>query len=139
MNEYDSIPTNPFDFQFEFPGQCNTPRPAAGLGVASVDRYCGITLKWGTYISLYQAHILSLNFLSSCVQILKTEDNGYIKNTATDIGTVCTSTKPFQVCIKTDDVEGAIGAASDGMYYIYWMHLSHDILFLVYDLNFEMF
>jgi len=62
---------------------------------------------------LYQAHILSLNFLSSCVQILKTEDNGYIKNTATDIGTVCTSTKPFQVCIKTDDVEGAIGAASD--------------------------
>lgn len=74
-------------------GQCNTPRPAAGLGVASVDRYCGLTFN--------------------CVQTLGTEANGYIKNQATDIGTICTSTKPFQVCIKTDGVEGAIGAASE--------------------------
>ena len=56
------------------------------------------------------------NFYCSCVQDTTTLANGYLVNTeATGLGTVCTSTKPFQVCFKTDDVEGALGDQSEGM------------------------
>ena len=52
----------------------------------------------------------------SCVQDTTDLAEGYIINQeATGLGTVCTSTKPFQVCFKTDDVEGALGAQSEGM------------------------
>lgn len=73
-------------------GQCNTPRPAAGLGAISVDRYCGNVFN--------------------CVKstVLAT---GYLGNAEANIGTVCTSTKPFQVCLKTDSVEGALGDQSE--------------------------
>ena len=39
---------------------------------------------------------------------------GYLKNAGDSAGTVCTSTKPFQVCVKTDSVEGALGGQSEG-------------------------
>jgi len=74
-------------------GQCNTPRPPGELGVMSVDRYCGLTLN--------------------CVQNFISQPDGYLKNAGTDAGTVCTSTKPFQVCVKTDSVEGALGPQSE--------------------------
>jgi len=77
-------------------GQCPTPRPAAGLGVISVDRYCGNVFN--------------------CVKDTTTAANGYLTDDQTDsVGTVCTSTKPFQVCFKSDDVEGNTGAQSESL------------------------
>ena len=61
-------------------------------------------------------NLIKSMFFSSCVQDTDTIANGYIINNQADIGTVCTSTKPFQVCIKTDSVEGAVGDQSEGMY-----------------------
>lgn len=76
-------------------GQCATPRPPAQLGVMSVDRYCGITFN--------------------CVQNFIAAPTGYLKNAGDSAGTVCTSTKPFQVCVKTDSVEGALGGQSEAL------------------------
>ena len=41
QHSFDTIPIK----QFDFTGQCSTPRPTADQGVMSIDRYCGLTLK----------------------------------------------------------------------------------------------
>lgn len=77
-------------------GQCPTPRPAAGLGVISIDRYCGNVF--------------------ACIYDTTTLANGYLVDVVADsVGTVCTSTKPFQVCFKSDDTEQNTGALSEAL------------------------
>jgi len=77
-------------------GQCPTPNT---LTVPSADRYCGIAL--------------------TCLGDISTDYAaagwaGPLINTGNNVGTICTSNKPFQVCLKTDGIEDAGQDAAAG-------------------------
>ena len=51
-------------------------------------------------------HCETLFLIFSCIYDTTTLANGYLVDVVVgSVGTVCTSTKPFQVCFKSDDTE----------------------------------
>merc|ERR550532_1503671 len=77
-------------------GQCPTP---STITVPSVDRYCGQDFNCvGDISTNYNAATWAGYLISTDVTSSKQQ-------------TVCTSNKPFQVCLKTDGIEDAAGGA----------------------------
>ena len=57
----------------------------------------------------------TLFLIFSCIYDTTTLANGYLVDVVVgSVGTVCTSTKPFQVCFKSDDTEQNSAALSEG-------------------------
>jgi len=78
-------------------GQCAVFAPGITDDFISVDRYCGTTLSCVKSVT-NKAYTLALAAAQAALNAV--------------LGTVCSSTKPFQVCVKTDSVESQLAGAA---------------------------